>query len=330
MIKMSLAKIGNPSFVYVLIIVASIYFSLSSSGISRNYIFAYGQVQDSPFQAQVRTIDNMTAQKIKVGDIDIAYKQLGNSSNTSQPIVLIAGGGMTMDMWNPTLLEALSSNQPVIIFDNRGAGNSTIGTSEYSITQLANDTADLLNVLKISSADILGYSMGSFIAQELALMYPDKVNKLVLYASSCSSKESIPPSPEVMQAFSDIANSSSPIQEEKLVSLLFPPDWLSANPEYQNYMPIPKESVSPQVLQAQFKAIENWTGTCDDLSNITQPTLIIVGTEDIFTPAGNSLMIVEKIPSAWLIQIKDAGHGLMNQYPDKFNRIVSTFLETIR
>lgn len=112
----------------------------------------------------------MPAQKVRVGDIDIAYKQLGNGSNT--PIVLIAGGGMTMDMWNPTLLKELSSNQTVIIFDNRGAGESTIGTEEYSITQLANDTAGLLDALKIGKADILGYSMGSFIAQELALMNP--------------------------------------------------------------------------------------------------------------------------------------------------------------
>jgi pimeloyl-ACP methyl ester carboxylesterase len=85
-------------------------------------------------------------------------------------------------------------------------------------------------------------------------------------------------------------------------------------------MPIPGESVPPQVLQAQFEAIEKWDG-----SKITHPTLVIVGTEDIFTPAGNSLMIVGKIPSAWLVQIRDAGHGLMNEYPDQFNRIISTF-----
>jgi pimeloyl-ACP methyl ester carboxylesterase len=287
----------------------------------------YGQAWNSSFQAEVSAIDNMTTQKVKVGDIDIAHKQLGNGSDT--PILLIAGGGTTMDMWNPALLKELSSNQTVIIFDNRGARESTIGTKEYSITQLANDTAGLLDALKIERADILGYSMGSFIAQELALMNPDRVNKLVLYASSCGGKEATPPSPEVMQAFTESTNSSSLIPVEKMVSLLFPPDWLKANPDYQNYMPIPKESVSPQVLQAQFEAIVKWDGTCTDLQNITQPTLVIVGTEDIFTPAANSLMLVDKIPSAWLIQIRDTGHGLINQYPDQFNRVVSTFLQTV-
>jgi pimeloyl-ACP methyl ester carboxylesterase len=313
------------------LIVISICFILLSSNAGLIYTsVVYSQSASSSFQAEVNAIDNMTTQKVKVGDIDIAYKRLGNGSEI--PIVLIAGGGVTMDMWNPTLLKDLSSYQTVIIFDNRGAGESSIGTKEYSITQLANDTAGLLDALKIDKADVLGHSMGSFIAQELALMSPDRINSLVLSGSSCGSKDAIPPSPEVIQAFANSMNSSSsPIQEEeKIISLLFPSDWLRANPDYQSYMPIPEESVSPQVLKAQFEAIENWNGTCNNLSNITKPTLVIVGTEDIFTPAPNSLMIVNKIHSAWLVQIRDAGHGLMNQYPDKFNRAVSTFLETIR
>ena len=290
-----------------------------------NYIpVAYGQQQDSTFQAEVSAIDNMPTQKVRVGDIDIAYKQLGNGSDI--PIVLIAGGGTTMDMWNPTLLKELSSNQTVIIFDNRGAGESTIGTGEFSISQFANDTAGLLDALKIDKADVLGHSMGSFIAQELALMSPDRINSLVLSGSSCGGKDAIPPSRKVIQTFAGSTNSSSPILEERIISLLYPPDWFKANPDYQNYQPIPEESVSPQVLQGQFEAITNWEGTCVNLSKITQPTLVIVGTEDVFTPAANSLMIVDRIPSAWLVQIREAGHGLMNQYPDQFNRIVTTFL----
>jgi pimeloyl-ACP methyl ester carboxylesterase len=311
--------------------VIGICFALLPSKAGLNYTsVVYSQGSNPSFQAEVNAIDNMPAQKVRIGDIDIAYKQLGNGSEI--PIVLIAGGGTTMDMWNPTLLKDLSSNQTVIIFDNRGAGESSMGTKEYSITQLANDTAGLLDALKIEKADILGHSMGSFIAQELALMSPDRINSLILSASSCGGKDAIPPSPEVIQAFTNSMNSSSSpiLDEEKIISLLFPTDWLKLNPDYQSYMPIPEESVSHQVLKAQFEAIENWNGTCNNLSTITKPTLVIVGTEDIFTPAPNSLMIVNKIPSSWLVQIRDAGHGLMNQYPDEFNRIVSTFLETAR
>ena len=314
---------NNDQTILLVLIVVS--FSLLLLTAELNSIpFIYGQSLDSSFQAEVSAIDSMPTQKVRVGDIDIAYKQLGNGSDI--PIVLIAGGGTTMDMWNPTLLKELSSNQTVIIFDNRGAGESTIGAGEFSISQFANDTAGLLNELKIDKADVLGHSMGSFIAQELALMSPDRINSLVLSGSSCGGKDAIPPSREVIQAFAGSTNSSSPILEERIISLLYPPDWFKANPDYQNYQPIPEESVSPQVLKGQFEAVTNWEGTCVNLSKITQPTLVIVGTEDVFTPAANSLMIVDRIPSAWLIQIREAGHGLMNQYPDQFNRIVSTFL----
>lgn len=87
----------------------------------------------------------------------------------------------------------------------------------------------------------------------------------------------------------------------------------------------------PEIIQRQENAIIDWftTGTCNALSNVTQPTLVIVGTDDIWTPVANSLMIAEKVPAAWLIQIRDSGHGLMYQFPDKFTKVVSTFLQAV-
>ena len=81
----------------------------------------------------------------------------------------------------------------------------------------------------------------------------------------------------------------------------------------------------------QFNAVEkwlatNWSGVCSQLSNISKPTLIITGTEDVGVPAANSLILVQKIPGAWLVQIKGGGHGLMFQYPEKFSSILQTFL----
>jgi predicted alpha/beta-fold hydrolase len=145
-------------------------------------------ISTSSFQSKANIIDNMPSQKITIGDIEIAYKQLGESG--AKPIVLIIGLGATMDMWSPLLLEQLtSSNYSVTIFDNRGAGDSTAGTKEFSISQFANDTTGLLDALNITKADILGLSMGSFIAQELMLTNPDKVGKLILYASLCGSND---------------------------------------------------------------------------------------------------------------------------------------------
>ncbi len=279
----------------------------------------------APFQQKASVIDNMPSQKIRVGDIDIAYKILGDGNRT---MILITGLGATMDMWSPYLLNNLTdapNDYRVIIFDNRGAGESTIGTKEFSFSQFANDTLGLLDALNIKKADILGASIGGSIALELSTLNPNRVNNLIIYESSCGGKDSLPPSLDVIQTFS---NSSLSPQErgQKSISLAFPEQWLKLNPNVMDFLPIPKESVSPDVIQKQLTALEEWSGNCQKLENITSPTLAIVGTEDEFTPAENSVMIAEKIPGAWLVQIRDAGHGLMYQYPATFIEIVETFL----
>jgi pimeloyl-ACP methyl ester carboxylesterase len=145
----------------------------------------------SSFQSKAAILDNMPSHNVTVGDIDIAYKQIGKAD--AKPIFLITGGGATMDMWNPLLLEKLTSaNYKVIIFENRGVGKSTVGTKEFSISQFANDTSGLLDALRISKADVLGWSMGGFIAQQLALTYPDKVDNLILYTTSCGGPDDRP------------------------------------------------------------------------------------------------------------------------------------------
>jgi pimeloyl-ACP methyl ester carboxylesterase len=283
----------------------------------------------SSFQSKAAILDNMPSHNVTVGDINIAYKQIGKPN--AKPIILITGSSATMDMWNPLLLEQLASaNYRVIIFENRGVGESTVGTKEFSISQFANDTLGLLDALGISKADFLGWSMGGFIAQQLALTNPDRVNNLILYATSCGGPNDRPTPDEVIQ----IGTNASMSQEErirKLAPLFFAPaSWFKAHPDYLNYFPFhayiqSKERVSQEIHRQQLNAAATWTGTCNTLSSITQPTLVIVGTDD--DPAPDSLTLAEGIPGSWLIRIRDAGHGLMYQHPDVFNRILMTFLE---
>jgi pimeloyl-ACP methyl ester carboxylesterase len=324
-------KIRN-QIIIIITILLIVYFAPLGSDTFLNYIpVAFSQQHNSSFQAEVSTINDIPTQMVKVGDIEIAYKQLGSGSDT--PIVLITGCCLTMDMWSPALLKELSKNQTVIIFDNRGAGESTLGTKPFSIKQFANDTVGLLNALKIQKADVLGASMGSFIAQELALTSPNRIDSLILAASVCNGNEGLLASSQVVQALDIMTNTSSqPSREEidKITATYFPEKWFKANPNYQEYVPLAKKPVSPEIIEKQIDAIVSWSasGTCDALSNITQPTLVIVGSDDIWTPAANSLTIAERIPGAWLIPIRGAGHGLMYQYPDTFSGVVSTFLQT--
>jgi len=289
---------------------------------------AYGELHDiSSNLTDAVDIQNIPAKKIRVGDIDVAYKTFGKGG----PVLLISGSGNVMDVWPTSLLQELSSNHTVIIFDNRGVGNTTSGTRSFSIGQFANDTIGLLDALNIQRADILGFSMASFIAQQLTLMHPERVNRLVLYGASCGGQEGIPQTPEVASTISDFVNNRSQ-NVDAFLSVTFPPEWMGMHPNYLETIPKTTEIVLSTTLAKQFNVVEdwlsrNWTGVCNQLQNISMPTLIITGTEDVAVPAANSLILVQKIPDAWLVQIKGAGHGLMFQYPEQFSEVVKTFLE---
>ena len=161
------------SIVFSLLLITSNYFCTTN--------FVYGQ------QDQIKpnnntdslNIQNIPVKKVHVGDIDIAYKTFGKGD----PILLVSDLGGDMNGWSPSTLRNLSSNHTVIVFDNRGIGNTTTGIKPFSIQQFANDTTGLLDALKIQKADVLGYSLGSFVAQQLTVTYPEKVNRLILVAA---------------------------------------------------------------------------------------------------------------------------------------------------
>lgn len=275
----------------------------------------------SPTTLDIVNSKDIETKKIHVGDIDIAYKMFGNG----KPVLLINGFSAPLDFWDPILLANLASNHTVIVFDNRGIGNTTSGIKKFSISQFANDTAGLLDALNVSKADVIGWSMGGMIAQELTLMHPEKVDKLVIHASSCGGKQSVLPSQEVIMAAVTIS-SNSVERIQKILPLLFPEIWRMQNPNYLEKLPRTTEVIPSETLDLQTEAILNWEGVCDKLNIITQPTLVVVGTDDFFTPSSNSLLIAEKINGSRLVQIPGGGHGVMFQYPETFNSILQTFL----
>jgi pimeloyl-ACP methyl ester carboxylesterase len=314
----------------VLVALFAIVLAISVSNANLIYGLSGINATDSP------NIQNILVKRVHVGDIDIAYKTFGKG----EPILLVSGAGGDMNAWDPSTLEVLSSNHTVIVFDNRGVGNTTTGSKPFSIQQFANDTAGLLDALKIRKADVLGYSMGSFVAQQLTVMNPEKVNRLVLVAASCGGKEAIPQSPQLQKMASDIANkflnNISVSQEEmkSLISASLGSGWIRLHPESLENIPEAKDllsSITPNNNLKQVKAVQswfatNWSGICSQLTKISNPTLVIIGTDDVAVPTANSLVIAGKIPGAWLVQIKDAGHAIPSQYPDKINRVLQTFL----
>ena len=301
----------------------------------------YGQQDKTNFNAtDSSNIQSIPAKKVQVGDIEIAYKMLGKGD----PILLFNGASDGMDQWDPSFPRSLSSNHTVIAFDSRGLGNTTMGSKPYTYQQLANDSAGLLDALKIPKADVMGYSLGSYIAQQITIMYPDKVNTLTLVGSSCGGKDHTPKPPEFIKLQSEIVNKSlnnvSISQEEmkELVSASLGAGWIKLHPEVLDNIPTmqqAKPGLTPEVMNNQnnvgkhWEDNPNWSGACDELAKIAKPTLVITGTDDNnYQPHVNSLKIVEKIPGAWLVQIKNAGHAVMDQYPEEIGKILNTFLST--
>lgn len=254
----------------------------------------------------------------QVGDIRMAYWTYGEG----YPLVMIMGYSGTMDMWDPNVITALASQYQVIVFDNRGMGKTTASTVLFSIEQFADDTAKLMDVLGIDQSHLLGFSMGTEIAQELVLRHPEKVNKLILYAADCQ-VDMFPPSPEVKALLFD-----PDVSDETLLSLMFPEDWLQAHADYvSKVFSGVTETSSARNIQRQADAMDNWQGSCDRLAAINSPTLLITGSEDILTPPENSYMMAESIPVVTLVEVVGAGHGLMYQYPEEFAAIVLNFLD---
>ena len=321
-------------FLFVLIIPTSI--------IVTNTPIVYGQTnQTISDNANLLNIQDIPAKKVHVGDIDIGYKILGKG----EPILLFNGASDSMDAWDPSFLTDISSNHTVIVFDQRGIGNSTVGSKPYTYPQLANDTAGLLDALKIPKADVMGYSLGGHIAQAFTISYPDKVNRLILVSTMCGGKDSIPKPPEFLKLQADVVNKSLyniPITQElkALNAAALGSGWVKLHPESVD---IPANTTSLQQLKPGLTPeIENkqnnlgiwentnWSGACDEEAKLAKPTLVITGTDDNdYMPHGNALILASKIPGAWLVQIKDAGHAVMNQYPEEIGKIVNTFLSTI-
>jgi pimeloyl-ACP methyl ester carboxylesterase len=268
-------------------------------------------------------IGQVPVRTVPVDDIEVAYKEIGQG----EPLLFIIGSGSTMDLWPPAVLANFSETNRVIVFDNRGMGCTTATDKPFSIELFADDTAGLMDALNISRANVLGWSMGADIAQELALRHPEKIDRLILYGGTCGGAVSVPPEPSVIEKLSNTSGSAQE-QGERLFTLLFPASWLREHPDPRTYFPIPNETSPPESYARQAEAIATWNGTCSLLAGIRSPTLVLTGTEDVISPPANAFVIGERIPGAWVIQVPGGGHGMMYQYPDQFERIVTVFLET--
>ena len=213
--------------------------------------------------------------KAKVDGVNLYYEIHGDGF----PLLIIGGLSEDVYWWDIPLIKKLSKHYKTIIFDNRGVGRSDQLKSDLSVELMASDTAGLMDALNINQAHILGHSLGGMIAQEMALKFPERINKLILCSTSCGgSKAELPPIKT--QKFLGILSVKKHTREltEEGMTHIFTKKFLDENPEFmiKKVDDILKIPIEPATFKSQMGAWMRYT-SCRKLKNVTIPTLIMQG-----------------------------------------------------
>ncbi|WP_161788443.1 alpha/beta fold hydrolase [Desulfonatronum thiodismutans] len=271
---------------------------------------------------------------VTAGDIQIAYREFGpleagkeapGRAEAHEHLLLIMGYGGLMEMWPPALIQGLARDRRVIVFDNRGMGFSGSSDAPYSIELFAEDALAVLDGLGIEAAHVLGWSMGAFIAQELVLGHPRRVDKLILLTGSCGGEAAIWPDEATWNSLADL---SGTLEEriQRMLNNLFPQGWLRQNPDPSAYLPPITAPIIDAHIQRQAQTLRSWPGACDRLSTISKPVLVITGTEDRVIPPENAHILTQALPHARAVEIQGGGHGVMYQEPERLAGLIDGFL----
>ncbi len=259
----------------------------------------------------------------RVNGIQIYYEEHGKGD----PVLLIQGLGYPSGMWF-LQVPHLSRYFRTITFDNRGVGRSDKPDEDYSVGLMASDAVELLQALRIEKAHVIGVSMGGYIAQEIALQEPDRVDRLVLLATTCGG-------PEYLELTKDLWNETAafrslPADEmiRKGMALAAAPDFARKHPELiEQGVRVRLENLQPfYALNRQAAAAFNFSSK-ERAHLIPHTTLILAGAEDRVMPLQLTRPLAERIPKATLTVYPDTGHLLFLERAQEINQAILEFLK---
>ena len=264
---------------------------------------------------------------VTLEDVNIYYEIHG--PETAQPLLLLEGWGYDSWMWFRQLPE-FSKTYKCIVVDNRGVGKSSKPDYPYEMSMFAKDAIGILDHLNIQKSHILGISMGGFIAQEIALSFPNKVKSLIIASSSFGGPNSIVASKDTLTKMLTVPSETITAEEAYNIrmSVVASQEWIKANKKLLDQIVVWREQ-NPQPNNARLNQAHASTifNVEEKISSITAPTLIIHGDSDLVVPTKNAELLHEKITNSQLVLLKGGQHWSFIQFYKQFNKIVLHFLD---
>jgi 3-oxoadipate enol-lactonase len=245
-----------------------------------------------------------------------------------EPLLMIQGLGTDSRGWIAQRRHFARRGYRVLTFDNRGVGRSDKPFGAYELERMALDAVEVLDAAGIDAAHVMGASMGGIVAQILGVRHPERVRSLVLACTACRHQ---PWRRELLVEWLELARDRGmrAFAAENLRWLIGPRSLRRFWPAFNALSPV-FISAPQHAFIAQVRAILAMDDAMrDELVEITAPTLVIVGSQDILTPQADSEEIAEHIRSAELAVVRGGAHGFMIEAASAFNRAVGEFLERV-
>jgi pimeloyl-ACP methyl ester carboxylesterase len=283
----------------------------------------------------ITTPSNVTAptQFLHAGSETYAYRRFGGGA--PRPLVFLQHFTGTLDNWDPAVADTLASGREVILFDNAGVGRST-GKVPDTIAEMAAHAMAFLDRLGVATCDVLGFSLGGMVAQQIALDRPSKLRRMILVGTAPRGGHDIMhiEKPGLAKVFQD----PNLRGYNRLSKIFFAPTESSQAAGQAFVARLLRRTddldppSGPEVAVAQIAAFREWEQFSGDrfanLKTIRQPALVVNGIHDEMIPVANSYALGEHLPNAVLLTYPDSGHGSLFQFHESFTRQAAAFLES--
>jgi pimeloyl-ACP methyl ester carboxylesterase len=281
--------------------------------------------QETPYPANAQETRYVHADGVRY-----AYRRLGAAAD-APPLLFLQRFGGAMDDWDPALLEILGAERPLLLFDNAGIGRST-GETASTFIGIARAAAAFVEALGIGRVDLLGWSMGGYVASHLALDRPDLVRRLILASSGPGYLDNAPPIPS-----GSPRPAGAPFDEDaEYIALNFKDTPAGRSAGLAHLARLSQrgdrlaDPVSPRSKAAQLAARQIVMTREGSLllrfARMATPALVAAGHDDIRIPAHYPFVAAQAMPNAKLILYPDSGHGFLFQLYREFGRDALNFL----